>query len=135
MESFFWKAEYFVLFLALLKDALLSKHFLSRIAFHSTKTHLFDPLGQPTVKANSNHYFHMRPCIYVCTWYTIVPKAKQNNFLVEIIFATGVTIGLAERIIDDPYPSLYFCRNGKKEVYKWHGQESFLKNLWVTFVL
>ena len=43
-----------------------------------------DPRGQPTVTANSDHYFHTS---------TFQKLAKQNNFQVRIVIASGRDCG------------------------------------------
>ena len=59
----------------------------------------FDPRGQPTVMAGSDHCFcTCRPFVrrYVCPHFS-----KQNKFQVKTMFATGETVSQAEWIIDE----------------------------------
>ena len=57
---------------------------------------LFDPRGQPTVTAGSDHCFHTC-CPSVRPHFSQSSKTKQQ----KTMFATGVTVGLDEWIIDD----------------------------------
>ena len=65
---------------------------------------LIDPLGQPTVPAGSDHYFHTDCQSSVRTSVrTFQNLAKQNNkFQAKTMLTTGETVvGLAEWIMDD----------------------------------
>ena len=64
------------------------------------QSQFFDPLGQPTVTAGRDHCFR-----------TCCPPSVRPHFLnlekpnkQKTMFATGVTMGLAEWIIDDTCP-------------------------------
>ena len=56
---------------------------------------MIDPLGQPKVMAGRDHCF----CTCRPSTRTFQNLAKQNK--AKTMFATGVTMGLAEWIIDD----------------------------------
>ena len=73
---------------------------------------IIDPWGPPTVTAGSDHYFRrcrlsVRPS--VSTFHNI---AKQNNFQVKIVIATGGTVGMAEWIIDGTHMSCCILNSG-----------------------
>ena len=70
--------------------------------FHLTigETDLFfDPLGRPTVTAGSDHCFRTC-CPSVRPHFSNLEK-QTKKFLEKTMFTTGVTMGLAEWIIDD----------------------------------
>ena len=76
---------------------------------------IFDPLGRPTITADSYHYFHT--CCPSVSPQLSKNGAKQNNFKVRIVIATRGILGLAEGIIEDTclvvlsflYEILPFC--------------------------
>ena len=78
----------------------LNRQFLVQNSWpHKFPTSSFDPLGRPTVTANSDHYYHIcRP--YVCP--SPLFKISQNKTIhLKIRIATSATVGLAEGILDD----------------------------------
>ena len=83
---------------------LVKKEKLLRHLFQQAFRFFFlsiDPLGQLKVPAGSDHYFrtHLRP--YVCVRLHFSKCHKTNKGRLNIMIATGGTVGLAEGIIDD----------------------------------
>ena len=67
---------------------------------------IFDPLGRPTVRAGSDHYF--RTCFRRKSVITFQSIAKQNKRRLKIMIANGGTVGLDEGIIDDTCLVLFY---------------------------
>ena len=67
----------------------------------SLQNRYIDQRGRPTFTAGSD------PCSHVVSVRPSVPNfkypAKQNNFQVRIVIATGGTVGLVEWIIDSTH--------------------------------
>ena len=70
---------------------------------------VIDPRGRPTDTACSDHCF--------CTCRSFVSPSvthphfsKQNKFQAKTMFATDESVGLAEWVIDDQVPILFFDR-------------------------